>query len=314
MRALRRYWLFPAIGLVVVTAMSLGDRSAWVQEYHVITIGIFLAFFVTGLSLDTSYLNLRDLQVKAALAAIVSSLVLIPLISWALASHLFPLEVTIGVCIIATAPVSIVSGTVMTAIARGNIPLSIMICLLGNSIGIFTIPSLLQLLVGAAGHLELPVFKILASLITTVLLPIVLGKLARPVLKVFIARYQGTFSVFQQCIVLLIIFNAFAGSGARIGADRAMLPALIAFIVGLHSLVLLLNYAISRFLRLDPPSTIAFTIHTSQKTLTVSYVVWAGCFAAQYPLALIPGIIYHLTQMVMDTFVAEWFKKLFVRH
>jgi predicted Na+-dependent transporter len=25
-------------------------------------------------------------------------------------------------------------------------------------------------------------------------------------------------------------------------------------------------------------------------------------------MALIPGIVYHLTQMIMDTFVAQWFK------
>ena len=240
----------------------------------------------------------------------VSSLVLVPLVSWALASGLFPLEITIGVCIIATAPVSVVSGTVMTVIGRGNIPLSILICVLGNTIGIFTIPFALQLLVGSAGNLELPILKMLASLIMTVLVPIVLGKLARPALRSFIARYRGAFSVFQQCIILLIVFNAFAGSGTRIGSAGAMLPGLLAFIVGLHSLILLLNYAISRFLGLDRPSTTAFTIHTSQKTLTVSYVVWAGGFAAQYPLALIPGILYHLTQMVMDTVVAERFKRL----
>ena len=314
MRSLKRYWLFPAIVLVVLIASSLGGKGAWVQEYHVITIGIFLAFFVTGLSLDTSYLNRRDLQAKAALAAIVSSLVLIPLLSWALASYLFPLEFIIGVCIIATAPVSVVSGTVMTAIGRGNIPLSVLICLLGNSVGIFTIPFSLQLLVGDAGNIDLPVLKMLASLVTTVLVPIVLGKLAQPVLKACIARYKAAFSVFQQCIVLLIIFNAFAGSGAKVGAAGAMLPALFAFMVGLHSLVLLLNYGICRVIRLDRPSTTAFTIHASQKTLTVSYLVWAGCFAVQYPLAVIPGIIYHLTQMVMDTLVAERFKKLSFRH
>jgi solute carrier family 10 (sodium/bile acid cotransporter), member 7 len=310
----KKYWLFPAILLVVLIASNLGDKGAWVREYHVITIGIFLAFFVTGLSLDTSYLNLRDLPAKAAMAAIVSSLVLIPLLSWALASWIFPLEFIIGVCIIATAPVSIVSGTVMTAIGRGNIPFSILICLLGNCVGIFTIPFSLQFLVGGAGNLELPVLKMLASLLTTVLVPIILGKLAQPALKACIERYKGTFSVFQQCIVLLIIFNAFAMSGGKIGAAGKMLPGLIAFIVVLHSLILLLNYGICRVIRLDRPSTTAFTIHTSQKTLTVSYLVWAGCFAAQYPLALIPGIIYHLTQMVMDTFVAERFKELSFRN
>jgi sodium/bile acid cotransporter 7 len=37
--------------------------------------------------------------------------------------------------------------------------------------------------------------------------------------------------------------------------------------------------------------------------------VWSGYFANPYPLALIPGIVYHLTQMIMDTFVAERFRR-----
>ncbi len=309
MGALKKHWLFPAIVATVALALTLGSRGAWVQEYHVITAGIFLAFFATGLSLDVSYLNLGDLQLKAALAALVSSLALVPLLAWALAFWVFPLELTIGVCIIATAPVSIVSGTVMTAIARGNIPLSVFICLLGNSVGIFTIPFSLQLLVGVAADIDLPVLRMLLSLIGTVLVPIVLGVLARPLLRGVIARHGAAFSVFQQCIVLLIMFNAFSGSGARLVAAGGVLPAVFLFVVALHALVLAMNYGISRLMRLDRASTSAFTIHTSQKTLTVSYVVWAGSFAAQYPLALIPGIAYHLTQMVMDTFVAERFKK-----
>jgi sodium/bile acid cotransporter 7 len=309
MGALKKHWLFPAIVATVALALTLGSRGAWVQEYHVITVGIFLAFFATGLSLDVSYLNLRDLQLKAALAALISSLALVPLLAWALAFWVFPLELTIGVCIIATAPVSIVSGTVMTAIARGNIPLSVFICLLGNSVGIFTLPFSLQLLAGVTADIDLPVLRMLMSLVGTVLFPIVLGGLARPLLRALMARHGAAFSVFQQCIVLLIMFNAFAGSGARLVAAGGVLPAVFLFIVALHSLVLALNYGLSRLMRLDRASTSAFTIHTSQKTLTVSYVVWAGSFAAQYPLALIPGIAYHLTQMVMDTFVAERFKK-----
>jgi sodium/bile acid cotransporter 7 len=309
MGALKKHWLFPAIVATVALALTLGSRGAWVQEYHVITVGIFLAFLATGLSLDVSYLNLRDLQLKAAIAALVSSLALVPLLAWALAFWVFPLELTIGVCIIATAPVSIVSGTVMTAIARGNIPLSVFICLLGNSVGIFTIPFSLQLLVGVTADIQLPVLRMLLSLVGTVLLPIVLGVLARPLLRGLMTRHGAAFSVFQQCIVLLIMFNAFSGSGGRLVAAGGVLPAVFLFIVALHSLILALNYGLSRLMRLDRASTSAFTIHTSQKTLTVSYVVWAGSFAAQYPLALIPGIVYHLTQMIMDTFVAERFRR-----
>jgi sodium/bile acid cotransporter 7 len=309
----KRHWFFIGIILVVLGAFGFRDLHFWVRKFHILTIGIFIAFFITGLALDTSRLSEQLLQLKAPLAAMISSLGFIPLLSWLLASFVFPLEYVIGVCIIATAPVTIVSGTVMTALGRGNIPLSLFICVLGNFIGVFTIPFSLKLLTETGGDVDLPAIKMLWSLIISVLVPIVLGNLAQSRLKGCLSRYQQAFSVFQQCIVLLIIFNAVAGSGTSIRAAGATLPLLLAFIIFLHSLILTMNYGISKIIGLDPPSTTAFTIHTSQKTLAVSYLVWSGYFVHQYPLALIPGIAYHLTQMIMDTFVAEKFRKFSAR-
>jgi sodium/bile acid cotransporter 7 len=306
---LKKYWFFIAIVLVVPAAFGFRDLHVGLQKFHILTIGIFIAFFFTGLALDTSHLGEQLLQIKAPLAAMVSSLGFIPLLAWQLAGFVLPLEYVIGVCIIATAPVTVVSGTVMTALGRGNIPLSLFICVLGNFLGVFTIPFSLKLLVEAGGDVDLPVINMLSNLVISVLLPIVLGNLARCRLKAFLWRYQRLFSVFQQCIVLLIIFNAVAGSGSNIRAAGATLPFLLAFVIFLHSLILAMNYGISKIIGLDRPSTTAFTIHTSQKTLAVSYLVWSGYFAHHYPLALIPGIVYHLTQMVMDTFVAEKFRK-----
>jgi sodium/bile acid cotransporter 7 len=286
------------------------DLHGWLREYDILTIGIFIAFFITGLALDTSRLNAQLLQVKAPLAAMISSLVFIPLLSWFLARLVFPLEYVLGVCIIATAPVTVVSGTVMTALGRGNVPLSLFICVLGNFVGVFTIPFSLQLLVAAGGNVDLPVLKMLSGLVVTVLIPIAIGMLVQSPLHAFRTRYRKAFSVFQQCIVLLIIFNAVAGSGDNIHAAGASLPLLLAFIVALHVLILAMNFGISKTIGLDRPETTAFTIHASQKTLAVSYLVWSGYFSSQYPLALIPGIVYHLTQMIMDTLVAERFRKL----
>jgi len=307
---LKKYWFFGGIVLAVLGGFGFRGLHGWLREYEILTIGIFLAFFITGLTLDTSHLSMAFLQLKAPLAAMISSLIFIPLLSWFLARFVFPLEYVLGVCIIATAPVTVVSGTVMTALGRGNIPLSLFICVLGNFVGVFTIPFSLKLLVEAGGHVNLPVLRMLSSLVITVLVPIALGKLAQSPLKAFRSRYRQAFSVFQQCIVLLIIFNAVAGSGTNIRAAGASLPLLLSFIIFLHSLILAMNFGISKIIGLDRPSTTAFTIHTSQKTLAVSYLVWSGYFASQYPLALIPGIVYHLTQMIMDTFVAERFRKL----
>jgi len=307
---LKKHWFFVGIILVVLCAYGLGDPHAWVRRYNILSIGIFIAFFLTGLTLDTSQFSAQVLQLKAPVAAMISSLGVIPLLSWLLASVVLPVEYVLGVCIIATAPVTIVSGTVMTALGRGNIPLSLFICVVGNFIGIFTIPFSLKLLVGGGGDVNLPALEMLSSLAFTVLVPIVLGSLAQSRVKAYLPRLKEAFSVFQQCIVLLIIFNAVAASGANIRAAGATLPLLLAFIILLHALILTMNYGLSKIIGLDRPSTTAFTIHTSQKTLAVAYLVWSGYFASHHPLALIPAIVYHLTQMIMDTFVAEKFRRL----
>jgi sodium/bile acid cotransporter 7 len=158
---LKKYWFFGGIILAVLGGYSFRDLHVWLREYDILTVGIFVAFFITGLTLDTSYLSAELQQFKAPLAAMISSLVFIPLLSWILASLVLSWEYIIGVCIIATAPVTVVSGTVMTAIGRGNIPLSLFICVLGNFIGVFTIPFSLKLLVEAGDNINLPVLRML---------------------------------------------------------------------------------------------------------------------------------------------------------
>jgi sodium/bile acid cotransporter 7 len=307
---LGKYWFFGGIVLAVLGGYGFRDQHAWLREYDVLPIGIFIAFFITGLGLDISQVWEQLQQFKPPLAAMISSLVFIPLLAWILASLVFSREYVIGVCIIATAPVTVVSGTVMTAIGRGNIPLSLFICVLGNLIGILTIPFSLKLLVDAGNDINLPLLSMLSNLVATVLVPTVLGFLFRSPLSSFRSRHKLALSLFQQCVVLLIIFNAVAGAGTNLPSAGATLPILLAFIILLHALILSMNFGISKIIGLDRPSTTAFTIHTSQKTLAVSYLVWSGYFASQYPLALIPGIVYHLTQMIMDTFVAERFRTL----
>ncbi len=305
---LKKNWFFAGILVVILMAFGFPGLGRLVREYDILNVGIFLAFFITGLTLETSGIGEQLRRLRAPAAAMISSLIAIPLLAWAMASMMMPLEFVIGVCIIATAPVTVASGTVMTDIGRGNVPLSLFICVLGNALAVFTIPFSLNLLLRFGSHIELPVLSMLGGLALTILAPTIIGQVMRPLLVRRIGPYKKAFSTFQQCVVLMIIFNAVSSSTGRILQAGTAVIAVLAFMVVLHSLVLALNYTISRVIRLDRPSTTAFTIHTSQKTLTVSYLVWAGYFASQFPMAMIPGIGYHLTQMVMDSIVAQRFR------
>ena len=44
----RVHWSFVAIGPVLAAAAGLQGQTRWMQDFHVLTAGIFLAFLVTG--------------------------------------------------------------------------------------------------------------------------------------------------------------------------------------------------------------------------------------------------------------------------
>jgi predicted Na+-dependent transporter len=73
----------------------------------------------------------------------------------------------------------------------------------------------------------------------------------------------------------------------------------------LHGVMLAVNWFLGRLLRLDRPNHKALVFVSSQKALTVSSLVWAAYFA-DYPLAIIACIVFHLLQIIADTLLAQF--------
>lgn len=305
---LRKQWFLIGIFCSVWLGYSYPEWSRFLGRYDVINIGIFLSFFFTGLCLETQSILRLVSTVRAPVAAALSSLILYPLIAWILAQLMLPTEFVIGICIIAAGPVTLTSGTIMTAIARGNIPLSILICIVTNVLAIFTMPLMLSILLNIGGSLDLPVMKMFLALVFMVLTPLLAGQVLRPFCAKIVERYEHLFSILQSCIILLIIFNVVSRSADHINEAGRGLLGILFFVVFLYFLMIMVNYLIARLMRIDTPSLIAFTIHTSQKTLAVAYVVWAAHFAQDFPSAFLPAIMCQIVQMTAGTFVARYFK------
>jgi len=305
-------WFFVGIAVMVLTAFYFPGVGIFIKTYKVLNIVIFLGFLLTGLTLDTSSILEQLKNVKVLLAALMSSLFLFPFIAYFLARLFFkaPPDIALGALIIGVAPATVASGTVMTAMALGNVPLSLFICVLTNFTSILTIPFILtQLLQYTGTNVELPVASMLFSLFLKVLVPTLIGQILRPYMAAMLAPYKKQVSIFNQTIVLMIVLNAMSSAADRLlGSDIAIVWIFV-FMFGLHGLILAINFGLSRAIHLDLPSTAAFTIHTSQKTLTISYIVWAEHFYHSHPMALIPPIVYHLTQSIVDTWVAHRFRR-----
>ncbi|MBW2175750.1 MAG: bile acid:sodium symporter [Deltaproteobacteria bacterium] len=308
---LAKNWFFVGIAVMVMTAFYLPGVGLFIKTYKILNIVIFMGFLVTGLTLDTSSILEQLKNVKVLIAALISSLFLFPVIAYFLAHFFFkaPPDIAVGALIIGAAPATIASGTVMTAMALGNIPLSLFICVLTSFASLLTIPFIMSLLLQSTGNsVDLPAMTMLISLIIKVLAPTLIGQILRPHIKSLITPYKKQISIFNQSIVLMIVLNAVSSSTDRILSSDVIIVWIFLFMIGLHSLILCINFGISRILGMDLPSTAAFTIHTSQKTLTISYLVWAEHFYHSHPMALIPPIVYHLTQSIMDTWIAHRFR------
>jgi len=306
---LKKRWFLVAIAITATVGYIFPQSGEILRKINIVEVGVVAAFFITGLSLNPQNIGTQLRGLKAPLAAVVSALFLYPLVASITARPLLPDEFVIGVCIIATGPVTVSSGTIMTSIARGNVPLSLLICILTTVCSLFTIPFMLELLLNTQHHIDFPVHHLLVGLFLKVFIPAAAGQIIRPFIHRRIDRMARQLSFFQSCIIILIIFNAVNRSANSISLSSNHLLYLLLYMVFLHFLMVFLNYVISRVLKLDNPSLTAFTIHTSQKTLTITYIVWSGFFAADYPSAFIPAILCQLTQMTTGSILADCIRK-----
>jgi sodium/bile acid cotransporter 7 len=75
--------------------------------------------------------------------------------------------------------------------------------------------------------------------------------------------------------------------------------------VGTHVLALAAGFFSARLIGLDGPDQVAVGFAGSQKTLPVSLYLFEAYYA-NFPLAVVPMAFYHVGQLIVDTFVADW--------
>ena len=275
-----KYWYFVAIALSVVLGLNFPNWAELIKEYNLLKIGIFLSFFVTSLTLETS----------------------------AILAESNP-DFLVGFCILAVVPVTMATATVLTTLARGNVPLNLMINITTNTLAIFTVPISLKILLSRSHNVELPALEIMLKIFIMVILPVIFGQIIRIKIKEKVLRARKAFSQFCKFIILVLIFNAIANSAEQLIQLGYRIIFVIAAGIALHIVILTMNFGISGLLRLDAASTSAFTITTSQKTIVLSFIIWAGFFATTFPLAMIPTICYHLTQSIGDTYLVHYLNR-----
>ncbi|XP_057789337.1 probable sodium/metabolite cotransporter BASS4, chloroplastic isoform X2 [Salvia miltiorrhiza] len=296
------------------------------DKLYVSKISTFGIFVISGLTLRSDEIGAATEAWPVGLFGLASILFFTPLFSKIiLMLKLQPQEFVTGLAIFCCMPTTLSSGVALTRLAGGNSALALAMTLISNLLGILIIPYSISKFIAAGVGVAIPTEQLLRSLVLTLLVPLILGKVARELSKGIADFADGNRK-------LLAVISAIFLSSApwiQVSRSRSLLLMvkpeifLVAVIMGV-----LLHFALFSFNALLIPSlslitggskspfakkenTSALLLVASQKTLPVMVAVveqLGGALGAS-GLLVLPCVAAHLNQIIIDSFIVSLWKQ-----
>jgi sodium/bile acid cotransporter 7 len=247
----------------------------------------------------------------AALWALVLSYGLLPAAAWVVGQGLLP-DYRIGILLIATVPCTLASAVLWTRLAGGNEATALLVILLSTATSWLITTAWLGLATNTTLARD-DLVAMMGLLLLTLVVPVAAGQLGRLVggLARTADRFRTGISILAQFLVLAIILKAAAEVGAKIhqgdtAVEAGPLLAAALACIGLHLATFGAGLVSGRWLCFERPKQLAVAFAASQKTLPVALVLFERYFQSDFPLAIMPLLFYHVGQLILDTFLAEW--------
>lgn len=214
-----------------------------------------------------------------------------------------------GLLFLCIVPSTVQSSIAMTAIARGNVPAAVCGASLSNVVGIVLTPLLAGLLINAQAANGDFFLSALVSVARMLLLPFVLGHLARPWIGDFIDRHRTLVMRTDRGVILLVVYTAF-GAAIVAGLWRQLSWADLGGVLVFDMLLLALVLGITRFMArragLSRADEVVLMFCGSKKSLA-SGVPMAGAMfpPAAAGLLILPLMLYHQLQLIVCSAIAQ---------
>ncbi|XP_031115445.1 probable sodium/metabolite cotransporter BASS4, chloroplastic [Ipomoea triloba] len=320
---------FLPIALVCGVALGLANPSlgCLADRYHLSKFSTFGIFIISGLTLRTEEVGAAAEAWPVALFGLASILFLTPLFSKIiLLLRLQPQEFITGLAIFCCMPTTLSSGVALTRLAGGNSALALSMTVISSLIGILIIPFSISKLVATGVGVSVPTEQLMRSLVLTLLVPLIVGKVFREIFKSvadFADQNRKLLSMTNSMLLSLAPF-------IQVSRSRSLLllvnPAvfLVAVVMGavLHAMLFAFNaVAIQVLSSISGGSESAFAkkenasallLVASQKTLPIMVAVaeQLGGGLGETGLLVLPCVAAHLNQIIIDSFIVNfWLQK-----
>lgn len=313
LRFVRQNWFLLALAALFALGFfghawlkPLADQD-WIRTYTVA-----LAMFLMALPLHGSALWNAVRRPWATLLAVGVTFGLLPLIAWGVSFGLSP-ELKGGLLVAAVTPCTMASATVWTRKAGGNDTAATVVTVVTNLVCFLVTPLWMYAMTGQANRQSLgDVGKMVWQLLLTVVLPVIVAQVlrTRPIVAEFAARRKHGLGLASQCCILLMVLIGAIKTGAKLAgttlivAELLDLAAMIAAVLFVHIASFWLGYFLAKTFGLRWGDQVAVAFAGSQKTLMVGMNVSIGA-----GFSVLPMVTYHISQLFIDTLLADWLKK-----
>ncbi|KAK9917371.1 hypothetical protein WJX75_003627 [Coccomyxa subellipsoidea] len=309
--------------VALVWAMSWPEPGkvvgSWqIRDARVVqAINNFFVFLVSGLTLRTKEINTAFKQWPGLVYGLVAILAFTPCLGFAAKRlNLTPSEFNIGLAIFCVVPTTLGVGVALTAAARGNQALALLLTVATNLLGIITVPYELKLILLGSNVVSVDPSSLVVKLIFTVLVPTVLGKAAcilSSSLDAAVRRHKVALSLFSHTNLALIIWQTLSGARNVLVAQpfhRVMLVILASIVM--HLIYLAFNAIVVGVFRFPVKEGIAVLIMASQKSapIAVTVISYITPDIAQQGLFSVPAIVGQLAQIFMGSLLIRYLSRL----
>lgn len=274
--------------------------------------GIALVFFLHGANLERQKLVTGLKNWKVHLLIQTTTFVVFPILGLLLfftLNTVLPEFLLLGFFFVAALPSTVSSSVAMTALAKGNVPVAVFNATLSGLLGMIITPALMSI-VTATGESNFSVLDAMVDIAITLLLPFVLGQLARPLIKGVLTKYKSIISKIDRTVILLIVFSSFAESTAGgVWSQFTLIQFAVTISLVLVFLGLAFTYTIFASKRLSLPleDESASVFCGSTKSLAngapIAQILFAG--NPNMGLIMLPLMLYHQLQLMACAVMAQ---------
>ncbi len=297
------------LGTIAVATLLPAHGQGLQLASTISNIAIFSLFFFHGLRLAREAVWAGIKHWRLQLAVLVFTFAIIPLFGLSVSTllpHMLSPELWLGVLFLCVLPSTVQAAIASSSMADGNVAASVIAAALSNLSGVILTPLMFAALAhigGGAGDMSA-----IGRIATMLLLPFILGQLARHWLTAWADRNRAWIGRLDRTTIVITVyvtFSAAVNEGLWGRLDGAEMLRLLLIILLLLALAFGGTWLLGCALGLPRADRVTLFFSGAHKSLATGAPMARILFpAAQAGMIVIPLMLYHQLQLMISAMIA----------